>query len=204
VRAADLPEGEQRIPLKEIHLNRCPALVQWDHLREEDLARLRIDAVAVAARAERLRQVGPGIAEKVRRVFAASAERAPADVDAALYDGFVGDGDKRRCAEVRATPPGQLGSRDFGFQDPRLPELLFRYRARNWPDTLAADERLRWDRYRRQRLHDDGGLSELTLAEFRAQLIALRAEHAGDGDRLVLLDRLDAWGRELAAGLPDA
>jgi exodeoxyribonuclease I len=47
-------------------------------------------------------------------------------------------------------------------------------------------------------------LSELTLAEFRAQLIALRAEHAGDGDRLVLLDRLDAWGRELAAGLPDA
>ncbi len=27
--AADLPEGEQRIPLKEVHLNRAPALVAW-------------------------------------------------------------------------------------------------------------------------------------------------------------------------------
>src|SRR5690606_31588244 len=37
VRNADLPEGITRIPLKEIHTNRCPALVQWNHLRDADL-----------------------------------------------------------------------------------------------------------------------------------------------------------------------
>lgn len=204
VRAADLPEGESRIPLKEVHLNRCPALVPWAHLRADDLARLRIDADAVHARAERLRGAGPAIAEKVRRVFAATAQREPADVDAALYDGFVGDGDKRRCGEVRATPPDLLGARDFGFQDARLPELLFRYRARNWPATLSTDERARWDRYRRQRLYGDGGLSELTLAEFAAQLATLRVEHEGDGVRLALLDRLEAWGRGVGTGLAEA
>ena len=132
-------------------------------------------------------------------------ERAAADVDAALYDGFIGDGDKARLAMVRATPPAQLGTRDFGFQDPRLPELLFRYRARNWPDTLDAAERARWDGYRRLRLTGDAGLSELTFDAYFADIKRLRDEHAGTGGRQALLDRLEDWGRELAAGLlPDS
>src|SRR3546814_4719602 len=56
VRAADLPEGEVRVPLKEIHLNRCPALIQWEHLREPDFQRLAIDPAVVEARAARLRR----------------------------------------------------------------------------------------------------------------------------------------------------
>lgn len=202
VRAADLPEGEARIPLKEVHLNRCPAIVPWEHLREPDFARLGIDPVTVAARADRLRELGPAIAEKMRRVFAGSPEREPADTDAALYDGFIGDGDKRLCGEVRATPPQALAARDFGFQDPRLPELLFRYRARNWPQTLSADEQARWDAYRHRRLREDSGLSELSLAQFSAQIAALRATHADDGAKQVLLDRLESWGHDLDATLP--
>src|SRR5690606_23357765 len=150
VRAADLPEGESRVPLKEVHLNRCPALIQWAHLREPDFQRLAIEPGAVEARAARLRAVAPALAEKVRRVFANVAEREPADADASLYDGFIGAGDRGRSADVRATPRQALGSRDFGFQDARLPELLFRHRARNWPETLSIDEKARWDEYRRR------------------------------------------------------
>lgn len=201
VRAADLPEGESRIALKEVHLNRCPALVRWDHLREQDFARLRIDPAAAEARAARLRAVGPAIAEKVRRVFAGVPEHAPADVDAALYDGFIGDADRRRFADVRATPPHALGTRAFGFQDPRLPELLFRYRARNWPQTLTPAERACWDDYRRRRLLEESGLSESTLPQFRAEIAALRLARAGDGAAMMLLDQLEAWGNGIEAGL---
>ena len=201
VRAADLPEGVQRVPLKEIHLNRCPALIQWAHLREPDFERLAIDPVVAEARAARLRAVAPALAEKVRRVFANVAEREPADADASLYDGFIGDGDKRRCADVRATPPQALGSRDFGFQDARLPELLFRHRARNWPETLSVDERARWDEYRRRRLLDESGLSEVTFARYEAQIAELRRTHPGDGSKQVLLDRLQDWAAQLQASL---
>lgn len=202
VRTADLPQGVSRVPLKEVHGNRSPALVRWDHLRPADFERLGIDPDVAEARAARIREHGPAIAEKVRRVFARERdERAPPDVDAALYDGFIGDGDKARLAMVRATPPAQLGARDFGFQDPRLPELLFRYRARNWPDTLDAAEAARWDAYRHRRLATDSGLSELGFDAYFADLARLRAEHAGDGARQSLLDRLEAWGRDLARGL---
>src|SRR5690606_18360151 len=155
----------------------------------------------VEARAARLRSAAPALAEKVRRVFANVAEREPSDADASLYDGFIGDGDKRRCADVRATPPEALGSRDFGFQDSRMVELLFRYRARNWPGALSTDEHARWGDYRRRRLLEDSGLSELTLEQYDAQLAELRATHASDGTKLALLDRLQDWGLRLRASL---
>ncbi len=200
-RQADLPEGVARIPLKEVHVNKCPALVPWAHLREGDFARLGIDAERVLQRAARLRAQGPALAEKVRRVFARPGPQGPVDVDAALYDGFVGDGDKRLLAQVRGTPPHLLAKAQYPFRDARLPELLFRYRARNWPESLLPGERERWNAYRRHRLHGDGGLSECSFAQFRGEIDRLRGEHAGDARRLALLDRLQAWGDDLDAGL---
>lgn len=199
--ARDLPEGETRIPLKEVHLNRCPSLVAWRHLTDADRERLCIDDALVQARAQRLRDAGPALAEKVRRVYAQQAERAVSDADGAIYDGFLGDGDRKRCAEVRATPPDQLGTRTSGFQDPRLDELLFRYRARNWPEHLDAGERMRWDAYRRQRLAEGSELSEHSLPGFFAEIAQMRQAHAGDGRVQVLLDRLEAWGRGIEVSL---
>jgi exodeoxyribonuclease-1 len=199
--AADLPEGEARIALKEIHLNRCPALVAWDHLRGADLERLKIDSEQVTQRAAQLREAGPSLAEKVRQVFSGERERAPSDVDASLYDGFIGDGDKRLFPDVRATPAQALGAREFGFRDPRLQELLFRYRARNWPDTLSVSERARWNDYRRLRLRDQHGLSEYSFDSFRAEIAAMRIAHLADGSKQVLLDQLEAWGHELEASM---
>jgi exodeoxyribonuclease-1 len=201
IRQADLPEGEARIPLKEVHTNKCPALVAWDHLREADFERLGIDVEAVQHRAERLRAVGPAIAEKVRRVFARERPAGTIDVDAALYDGFIGDTDKRLLAQVRGTPPHLLAKAQYAFRDARLPELLFRYRARNWPGSLLPAERERWNAYRRERLDMDSGLAELTLAQFNEQIAELRAAAPADGGRQALLDRLQAWGQEIDASL---
>src|SRR5690606_10293305 len=196
---ADLPPGVSRVPLKEVHLNRSPMLVPWAHLRAPDFERLGIDPDQVLARAERLRAHGPELAEKARQVYAGAREGGQDDVDASLYSGFCGDGDRRLCTQVRATAPAELGSRVFDFRDPRLPELLFRYRARNWPETLTPEERGRWDDYRRRRLQADSGLSEYTFDTFFAEIATLRATHAGDGQRLVLLDQLEAWVRALRA-----
>lgn len=200
IRQADLPEGLVRVPLKEVHANKCPALVPWSHLRQADFARLAIEPQVVEQRAERIRAVAPEIAEKVRRVFARERPHDSMDADAALYDGFIGDADKRLFAKVRGTPPHLLAKEMFDFRDPRLPVLLLRYRARNWPGTLLPAELKRWDGYRRQRLLADNGLSELSLEQLRGQLAELRLTHA-DAGKLALLDRLEAWAEAIARDL---
>ncbi|MCS3845115.1 exodeoxyribonuclease-1 [Xanthomonas campestris] len=199
IRAADLPEGEQRIPLKEVHLNKAPALVAWQHLRSDDFQRLGVDRAAVEAKAARLRELGPELAEKVRQVYGAERAGAAAvnDADASLYDGFLAEGDKRLLTQVRSSAPAELGALEARFRDPRLIELLFRYRARNWPQTLSPDEHQRWNDYRRQRLLEDRGLGEVTLEQFYAQIADLRLTHSDDATKQSLLDQLAAWGSDL-------
>ncbi|PBJ83216.1 exodeoxyribonuclease I [Lysobacteraceae bacterium NML93-0399] len=204
VRREDLPEGVARIPLKEVHSNRCPAIVAWSHLRDADFERLSIDAATVEARAARLRGAGPALAEKIRQVFAVERESGASDPDAALYDGFLADGDRRRMTKVRATPPPLLGAQDFGFEDPRLDALLFRYRARNWPELLSTEERVRWDAYRRQRLAPGTVLAEQDFTAYFTQIDALRAENPDDPRTGALLDALLDWGRDIGAGLSAA
>ena len=197
----DLPDGVERIALKEVHLNKCPALVAWPHLRPSDFDRLAIDPRQVDARAALIRARGPEMAEKVRRVFARHGDRTPSDVDASIYDAFIDKGDARLFPQVRTTAPHALRDAAFAFKDARLPELLFRYRARNWPDTIDAGEQARWDAYRNQRLRIDSGLSEYTFDSLRTELDELRMAHVDDARKLGLLDRVDAWARALDAGL---
>jgi len=198
---ADLPEGAVRVALKEIHVNKCPIVVPWEHLRAPDFERLAIHREQAEQRAQLLRDAGPALAEKVRQVYATTRERTANDVDGSIYDGFLGDGDKRKFSTVRSLPPSMLGTHDFAFTDPRMPELLFRYRARNWPDSLDAAERERWNDYRRGRLMRDAGLSEYTFDTYFHEIAALRAVHADHGGKLALLDALDDWGRQRAAEL---
>ena len=196
---ADLPEGETRVPLKEIHLNRCPMLIALEHLRAEDIERLQLDLPRSLAHADTLRAAS-GIAETVRQVYERARERVASDADAALYDGFLPDGDRRLFSQVRAAPPQALSGFAARFTDPRLTELLFRYQARNWPQSLTHDQQTRWDDYRRRRLGSDIGLSEYSFETHRESIARLRATRPQPRDQ-VLLDALQSWAEGLEASL---
>jgi len=192
---ADLPEGIERIPLRTVRANRAPALAPLSVLRELDHGRLKLDLERCLRHHATLRAAA-GLVDKLGRVFARASDMAPPeDPELALYNGFPPDADKRLLAEVRATPPGQLAGRSFPFRDPRYAQLLFRYRARNWPQTLNADEHERWERFRADRLTRPTALTTLTLEEYFARLATLRVEAP---ERGALLDQLEAWGHELA------
>ncbi|MFA5683496.1 MAG: exodeoxyribonuclease I [Lysobacteraceae bacterium] len=195
-----LPEGESRAALKAVHLNRSPALVALAHVRDAELERLGIDRAQCLATAARL-SADSDLAERVRRVFALTAGTEGAqrhnDVDQALYDALPDRRDTRTCLRLRSLPPQSLASLSGQFHDSRSEELLFRLRARNWPETLDADEQARWRDYRESRLACDSGLSEYSFDSFDAELAALAAQQPSDPARDRLLDDLRRWGAYL-------
>ena len=84
----------------------------------------------------------------------------------------------------------------FDFHDQRLPELLFRYRARNWPETLTQTEAQRWEQMRLQRLTQGDGGGSIIFAEFAAQIALLRETLKADENARQILDALDMWGKD--------
>ena len=75
--------------------------------------------------------------------------------------------------------------------------MLFRYRARNFPETLSMEEARHWDRDRKARLVETEDPDYFTLREFRTALAQERENRRGDSDAQRILDRLEAWLAEI-------
>lgn len=183
---ADLAEGEERIALKTVHLNRCPVLAGLNTLTDSARREWSIDLERCARHRDLLLEGLPRLGPKLAQVFARQPFTPDPDPEQALYQGFISDADRRLCERVLRMTPEELAKARLGFAAPRLPELLFRYRARNWPGTLNQEERERWQRHRRQALI--GG--EPTPEAYAAEIERLRLEYP---DRLALLDELACW-----------
>jgi len=88
--------------------------------------------------------------------------------------------------------PKDLSKTRMQFDDPRIPEMLFRYRARNWPQSLSQEERKRWDTFRQHRLCDDQADSGITLKEYQKQLAEkVMQPEIGSREREILSDLAD-------------
>ena len=87
------------------------------------------------------------------QVLAEPEQVMPTDVDFALYTGgFLSTHDKDLLASLPLMDPEGLGQWTQSFDDPRYDELLFRYRARNFPQSLTQGEWKQWQKVRREKL----------------------------------------------------
>lgn len=196
---AALPAGVSRIPLKELHLNRSPMIAPAAMLTPGIAARYGIDLAACEDNRKRVAAI-PGLREKLAALYAEVPARAALDPELALYDGFIADADRRLCTRVRALGGDELAREGLVFADARLQELLFRYRARNFPSSLDGEERVRWRRHCEERLHGHPLRGGLDCASLRAHIEALRTEHTDDARAQQLLDTCAAWGEARCRG----
>ena len=152
-RAADLSADVTRLPIKTIHLNKSPMVVgNLKTLSAQRAAHWQIDLARCMQHAQHAAALGD--MDAIWQAVFERAAQGPADVDHDLYGGFVGTADRRRLNTLRALTPTQLSQALPGFDDARLEELVFRYRARNFSDTLDDEGRQRWDDLRSRRLLD--------------------------------------------------
>ncbi|MGQ9426365.1 exodeoxyribonuclease I [Gilvimarinus sp. F26214L] len=198
-----LEEGVERVPLKVIHLNKSPLLVTPKLVDAAAEQRLQLDKALCETHWRGLREAAADgqLAGKLQEVFKRNGFPGKSDPEQCLYDGFINDRDKATMAEVRGASPEDLASTTFSFYDERLPELLFRYRARNFPHTLSAPERLQWDEFRSQRFSDPEAGAGITVIEFRERLARLQADPATSSEQQLILEQLARYERELTAGL---
>ena len=196
--ANDLPEGVERIPLKAIHSNHVPMVAPAATLKDVDCNRIGLVPERCFKHAEKLIRVLPQIRNKVMDVFKPYPPGADTDPDLMIYSGgFFSDSDRRLMEKIRNTAPDKLAQLSWPFTDSRLKEMLFRYRARNFPATLSSSESRLWQTQRLARLNRPTDERQLNPESFRMEISAARQSHAADSKALKILDQLEAWGNEV-------
>ena len=201
-RSEDLPEGMQRLPVKSVKINKCPALAPRNTLDAQAAERIALDLDACHRHWQKLSE-NPDFFRRVAKAYTSREFESSGDVDVALYDGFLDNVDAASLAQIRRAAPQQLAKMRFDFHDQRLPELLFRYRARNWPETLTLAETERWEQIRLQRLMQGNGGGSITYADFTDQLAVLRDMHKDHVHAQQILEALEAWGKDVVNSQSD-
>lgn len=179
----DLAFDELPIPVKLVHLNKCPILAPAKTLTAENAARIGIDREQCLQHLQQIKSSAE-VREKLVTVF--QQERSfekSSNVDTQLYDGFFTPADKHAMDIIRETKPELLGTLDITFKDPRIEPLLLRYRARNFPYSLSESEQLHWQRHCQDYF-------DANLPDYMQRLESLAMEHQNNERNFTLLQHL--------------
>jgi len=189
-RSDKLLEGVERVPLTTIHINKCPMITSMSVLTAEKAEKFSVDMAACKAHWEILNS-NTKVLQKIADIFQEDYLVADADPDFMIYSGgFFGENDKSLMKTIRGTKPADLGRLDMPFRDKRLKELLFRFRARNYPETLSKEDGHLWDEFRLSRV-----LDETAQKGFQSAMAEAKERIAEDGDNLghAVLAELQSW-----------
>lgn len=188
--------GQQRLPVKAVRLNKCPALAPQTVLTEEIAQRIELNIEQCQHHWQQLRD-HPEFMQRIEHAYSDNRVFAKNDAELALYDGFASNQDRNLFSRVQHSDPKNLAELGGEFQDSRYVELLFRYRARYHPETLSDEEMHCWRERCRKQLTEEIIKDHLTLDVYQQKLRQLR-EDCLHPEQLAILDELIAWGKELA------
>ncbi len=176
------------IPLKLVHINKCPFLAIEKTLLPDNYQRLGIDRQVCLANLELLRQQ-PQLADIVSEVFSTTREfDNKANVDAMIYDGFFSYDDKREFNKIHKVSAEKLASLNLSVSDKRFNELFFRYRARNFPETLTDEEQKQWNNHCQS-------VFEAISVEYFAKLDLFSEQYKDDEKNLKIISSLRNYAK---------
>lgn len=205
-RTEDLAAGEVRPGLKLVHINKCPVLAEAKVLRPQDIERLGLEMPLLLERAAYLaewRVGGQGSLAVIYTEQGRSLEHGgEPDAETLLYDGFTSDRDRHLLPGIREADGTNLTLARWPLDDQRLVDMLGRYRARNFPESLSGTEQAEWLAFCRQKLDGTIPGAPITLAGFTHEVEKLM-EDADDRQR-TLLGQWQRYVRELAVKLGTA
>jgi exodeoxyribonuclease-1 len=195
--AAQREEGAWRPGIKTVRCNRCPILVTPRLLDEPTARRLAIDVPEALRNREALLAM-PDLAARLGQVLADREFEPITDPDRMLYSGgFFNNHDRKLIQQVASSTPEQLREQSFSFEDRRLPEMLFRYRARNYPRSLSNEEQAQWQEYRFAYLSDPESGASICLDEYFSRIESLLADSSLEAAKRDILAQLQVYGDQL-------
>lgn len=190
--SSEMSEDMERVPLKAVHVNKCPILAPLNTLDSDSAKRVGIKLEVCYRNLQTIKQASH-VRDKIRKVFANQEFEKDTDPEYQLYDGFFADKDKQVFEQIRGYSLEQIKNASLHFEDDRLTELFIRYKARNYPGSLNDAEQLAWEEYQQDRLFGRENNRTLTVEAFKTKIMELKQTPDQYPENQHLLDELLAY-----------
>lgn len=176
------------VPIKELSINKCPAVAPLGVLDAASETRISLSRAEVMRHYRQLNSQA-GLVKRLAKAWCKRPAFPPAsDVEGKLYDSFTPKSDQTKIRLVAAADSTGLADLHPNFTDERLDELLFRYKARQYPTSLSESEEERWRKFRRAKLEQE-------LPAYLSELSKLASSPAADQ---FILEELQLWAESIA------
>lgn len=192
----ELPEGVERLGFRAISINKSPVVVRGTAMLSPaivnkwaiDLGAMEKNAIALLDVCEKMH-----LRQKLAELYQRSFDKVDPDED--LYGGFISNRDRDVFDEAHCVAPGELATLSARLQEPKTRALLFRYRARNFPETLSAAEQAEWKAHLHTKLvlGTDG---QYTIGALRKDIANLLPEVGARGQEI--LNQLSSYADMLS------
>jgi exodeoxyribonuclease-1 len=189
---------QEKLSVLTIEVNKCPVVATAKLIDSLVAKRLGISLEQCESNLQLL--LKNNLASKLQAVYAMRVFENSDDPERSLYQGFIDNSDKKLLPIAREASPQELTASSILFRDKRYQELIFLYRAKNYPDSLSLQEQTVWKNMRLKRLTDIVG-GQLSLESYFSRIDELlSAEKLSEQDCNILLSLKD-WGRDILGEL---
>ena len=198
--------GVKPLKIYSLQINQAPTIAPLSTLQLEDAKRLGID-LELCEKNHKLLSSNSTLWAKFIEVFNPIEESQSrpksefatlsSDPDFALYDNlFFSDKDREKMHHLRSLEPDKILTANMQFDDPRLPEMVWRYVCRNYPEVLNENELQRWKSFCASRLLvPPGRISDYNFF-MRKVNEHLQNKNIDSSDKLVL-QKLLIYGKKM-------
>ena len=190
-----------RFPINFIDVNKCPILAMIedidDSIFNKDLMNDNLKIIQFKL---------VGLKNKFKETFNQLFFKEPSDSDLLIYSGFFNPKEKFECKEnVNYALKGDFSKINCKIRSPKLKEMIFKFKARNFPKYLSNLELIEWERYRYHRLNDKSLGAEITFDDFFVDLAKWQSNKLTEKEKDLynaeIINEIEQWVKGLAVNL---
>ena len=171
----DMQEGEQRLGLKGISLNKCPVVAPRSVLTPARAERLGLDLEKIELHYQQIDIVA--LRQQLMPVYQQKLVYGQLEAAQALYDGFISNMDRKKLERCLSMSAAELANLPFKFESSRLHELLLLYRCKYYEDSLNEKDQAFWLEYQQQNKQRSDIGASLSLSAAQTEVDQLLLDH---------------------------
>jgi len=186
----------EKIPVKILQYNRCPAIAPLGVLDEDSKKRISLDFDVIKQNQKRIKGQ-PEFVNKIKDALDIVENKQQtklqldSTVDQQMYDDFWVREDLAELTKVRATKPSELSVLSTEIKNKRIREMIPLYKGRNFPRKLTEDERKKWEEHVREYMNKGGDKSP--VARFYKRMGEIQKTRKLNNNEKFLLTELQLY-----------